>query len=194
MHQHYQKIVPKEIANKTLNYLEFDVPWHQIQYYSNKAQRNITTPRFTYVYGYNSNNKKHYQRKIPEPLRDIFMWVVDTFNYSPNFMLLAKYTLPTHGISFHSDDENFIVKNSPIVGINLCKNQNQKTKFKLKNKQTKKTEIYQLTHRDAYYMSWMNQRTHQHSIPKSQLYQEPRYGITFRQGNEYAINNYYKYN
>lgn len=194
MHLHYPQLLPDGIAVQTIDYLHNQVPWQQIQYYSNKAQRTIKTPRLTYVYGYHKNNNYKFQRKIPKPLREIFLWVAEEFQFTPNFMLLAKYNHPSHSISYHSDDENFIIKGSPIIGINLCLDQTQKLKFKLKNKTTKEIQTYNLSHKDVFYMSWNNQRTHMHSIPKNQAYVTPRYGLTFRQGNEYAINNYYKYN
>ena len=194
MHMHYQNHLPQQIATQTLEYLQTQVPWRQVQYYSNKAQKIINTPRLTYVYGYHRNNNYKFQRKIPEPLKEIFLWVVEEFQFTPNFMLLAKYDNPSHSISYHSDDESFIIKDSPIIGINLCLNQEQTIKFKLKNKSTKQIQTYNLAHRDVFYMSWNNQRTHMHSIPKNQSYVTPIYGLTFRQGNEFAINNYYKYN
>lgn len=191
---YYHSMIPKEIADSTLKYLKTEQKWNQVEYYSKKAQRKIVTPRFTYVYGYHyQNDTLPFKRKIPEQLRPIYLWVLKSFKQYFNFMLITKYSQPNHSISFHSDDETFLVKGSSIIST-IFADQNVQRDFQMKCKQTKKINTYSLSHSDVFEMSYESQRTHMHSVPKRKNINGTRYGITFRNANEQAIYNYYKYN
>lgn len=194
MYLHIKNKLPKTLLVQTAGFLKNNVPWHQVEYYSYKAQKTILTPRLTYVYGYHQNNNLSFQRKIPLELRPLFMWFCNEYNTNFNFMLMAKYNDPNHSISYHSDDETFINLNTPIVALNILEDKTPPLKFKLKNKSTKEIESFSLENGDIFYMSWENQRTHMHGIMKNKNFTGTRYGITFRSGNQKAIHNYYKYN
>ena len=194
MYLHIKNQIPKTLLAQTAGFLKNKTNWNQVEYYSKKAQKTVTTPRLTDVYGYHHSNSYTFQRKIPHELRPTFIWICKTFETEFNFILLAKYNDPNHSISFHSDDESFINKNTPIVALNLLEPDTTPFMFKLKNKQSKKIQNFNLQHGDIFYMSWDNQRTHMHGIPKNKNFKGVRYGITFRSGNSLAIKNYYKYN
>jgi alkylated DNA repair dioxygenase AlkB len=191
---HYKSLIPNQISNKVLIYLKNKKNWNQVKYYSQKAQKEILTPRFTYVYGYHYKNENlSFARTVPVELRELYHWVSKYFGEYYNFMLLTKYTEPNHSISFHSDDESFLIKDSSIIST-IFANPNVTRDFQMKNKLTKEIETFELSHGDVFYMSYESQRTHMHSVPKRKQINGTRYGITFRNGNDKAIYNYYKYN
>ena len=200
---YYPQLLPKDIASKTLKYLHTEVPWRQITYYSNKAKKIILTPRETYVYGFHQENRKQLLldphktsiniKPVPQELRPIYLWVSKYFNEYFNFMLLAKYSKPEHSISFHSDDESFLIKDSSIISVTLSEPSVYR-KFIMKNIKTKEKDEYLLGNQDVFKMSYETQRTHYHGIPKQKQINGIRYGITFRNGNANAFKNYYRYN
>lgn len=93
-----------------------------------------------------------------------------------NFCLINYYPDGDSYISWHSDGESDIIKNSDIVSVNLGGSRI----FKLRNNKTKEVKNVLLKNGDILIMSGNCQNEYQHCVPKSKKYNKPRINLTFR--------------
>lgn len=184
----------KNEADKLLDFLENQVPWGQVKYF--KPQRGyVITPRLTWVAGFHSETlyslSKHHPNPIPDfllPLKDL---IEDFLNTNFNFILFSKYRNENDSITYHSDDESFLGKNPTIASLTL----GDSRPFILKNKKTKESSTFDLSHGDLFVMKNNCQKDFFHAVPKQKEPCGIRYSMTFRRAiNEYGSNNYYTYN
>ena len=193
-YEFYPNFLYKEEADKLLDYLENQVPWGQVKYF--KPERGyVVTPRLTWVAGFHSKNIYPLGNIIPNDIPDFLLplkdLVEDYLKTEFNFILFSKYRDENDSITYHSDDEKFLGKNPIIASLTLGSSR----PFILKNKQTKDSQIFDLSHGDLFVMKENCQKDFFHAVPKQKNECLPRYSLTFRKAlNEYGSNNYYTYN
>ena len=79
-------------------------------------------------------------------------------------------------MSWHSDDEKSLSKNSAIASVSF----GSERKFSFKHKKTKETVSLILEHGSLLLMKDTTQTNWLHSLPKSKKIKEPRINLTFR--------------
>ena len=171
-----------------------EIPWVQVKYY--KPERGyVITPRETWCAGiHNRLDLKNFyleHNDIPDWLLPLKNLVESECKQKFNFLLFAKYRDENDSITFHSDDEKFLGASPTIASITV----GEKRPFLLKNKHTKETQQFNLSHGDLFIMKNDCQKNYLHSVPKQKTSLKTRISITFRNGiNEKASKNYYYYN
>jgi alkylated DNA repair dioxygenase AlkB len=93
-----------------------------------------------------------------------------------NSCLLNLYHDGSEGMSWHSDDEKTIVKNSAIASMSL----GAERKFSFRHKQTKETSSLVLENGSLLVMKAATQHHWQHSLPKTVKITGKRINLTFR--------------
>lgn len=93
-----------------------------------------------------------------------------------NSCLLNLYHNGDEGVSWHSDDEVTLGKNSAIGSFSF----GAERKFSFKHKQTKETVSILLESGSLLVMKGSTQKNWLHSLPKSKKVNKPRVNLTFR--------------
>jgi alkylated DNA repair dioxygenase AlkB len=193
-YEFYKNFLYENEANKLLSFLEQEIPWGQVKYF--KPERGyVVTPRLTWVAGFHTENLYSLPKTSPNPIPEFLIplkgLLEDYLQTNFNFVLFSKYRDENDSISYHGDDERFLGKNPIIASLTLGKSR----PFVLKNKKTKESEIFNLSHGDLFVMKENCQKDFFHALPKQNTPCSTRYSITFRKAlNEYGSNNYYTYN
>lgn len=97
-----------------------------------------------------------------------------------NFVLINRYENGEQYIGFHTDDENDLDGNSPIVGVSLGAERD--FQFKAKKIPVEHKQVIELTLHHGSFIS-MNHPTNKnwsHSLPKRLRVKRPRISLTFR--------------
>ncbi|MEB8432507.1 alpha-ketoglutarate-dependent dioxygenase AlkB [Cocleimonas sp. KMM 6892] len=94
-----------------------------------------------------------------------------------NSCLLNLYHTGAEGLSWHSDNEKELGKNSVIASLSL----GAKRKFSFKHKQSRETVSLELEEGSLLLMKGGTQQHWLHSLPKTTKVHEPRINLTFRQ-------------
>ncbi|GAA0414837.1 alpha-ketoglutarate-dependent dioxygenase AlkB [Cocleimonas flava] len=94
-----------------------------------------------------------------------------------NSCLLNLYHTGAEGLSWHSDNEKELGKNSVIASLSL----GAKRKFSFKHKQSRETVSLELEEGSLLLMKGETQQHWLHSLPKTTKVHEPRINLTFRQ-------------
>lgn len=97
-------------------------------------------------------------------------------NTSFNSCLLNLYHDGEEGMSWHSDDEKALGKNTTIASISL----GAERKFSLKHKEKKQSLSLVLEHGSLLVMQGSMQTHWLHSLPKTKKIKTPRVNLTFR--------------
>jgi len=193
-YEYYRNFLYKKEADKLLDFLENNIPWTQVKYF--KPERGyVVTPRLTWVAGFHQDDFYDLKNFVPNKIPDFLLPLKDLIqNYTQseyNFILFSKYRNEKDSITYHSDDERFLGSNPTIASLTL----GNPRPFVLKNKRTKESEVFNLSHGDLFVMKNNCQKDFFHAVPKQTKEFRPRYSITFRKAlNEYGSSNYYTYN
>tara|TARA_B110000003_G_C16378816_1_gene429608 strand:- start:17 stop:571 length:555 start_codon:yes stop_codon:yes gene_type:complete len=138
------------------------------------------TPRLQRAYG-KSYSFSGSVAEAAEPIPEMFMKIVDFLNkrYHRNFnmMLINWYRDGNDYISMHSDDENQLKENSPVVTISLGVERD----FVLKNMETNERNVYNLENNSVLTMGGTCQKTHKHGLPVRKKVTDYRISLTFRE-------------
>ena len=178
----YLKYNPKfyNISNEDYKELLESCPkfQHEIIIYGKK----IKIPRFQQAYGKSYQYSGTTSEAIPMTrlIKDIRNKISKDLYPNINFnnCLVNWYLDGDNYISFHSDDEKEIVKNTPIVGITFC--EGVARKLRIKDKKSKKTIKDIITSNGSLYvMEGEFQNEFLHGIPK-QKKSGKRISLTFR--------------
>jgi alkylated DNA repair dioxygenase AlkB len=184
----YERFVPKSHADNLFNLLKSEIPWRQVNYYKKDRDKNVITPRLTYVTGnyYENQGNPH-----PEWLLKLKTNVEIMCNEKFNFILYAYYRDGNDSITWHSDDERFLGENNTIAGVSFGNLRD----FQLKNKVTKEIEKIPMAHGDMVIMKNNCQKDYEHAVLKTKENVGERISLTFRKAiTSYANTNYYTYN
>jgi alkylated DNA repair dioxygenase AlkB len=111
---------------------------------------------------------------ILEELKDI---VNATLNTHFNSVLCNLYRDGKDSMGWHSDDEKELGLHPIIASLSF----GAERKFSLRNKQTRISESWTLSHGSLLVMKAGCQSIYQHAIPKTRLLCGPRVNLTFRQ-------------
>lgn len=156
-----------------------EIPWRQDQVFVHGALR--TTKRKVAWYGdqsfpYTYSGVTRHALSWPPGLLELKRIVEDRLGEVFNSCLLNLYNDGSEGMSWHSDDEDSLVKGGAIASLSL----GAERKFSLKHKQTKETVSIVLQHGSLLVMKRETQTHWLHSIPVSTLVHKPRINLTFR--------------
>jgi alkylated DNA repair dioxygenase AlkB len=199
MFKYYPNALPKNLKNSTLIYLKNKIPWKRIKYYSLKRKGFVDNPRATWVCGFHEpylyNIDGINPHPFPKELHPLIKWIQEFTKSKYNFMLFSKYETGQDSITWHSDDEKFITKNTPITSLTLLEDNAEPRRFYLKHSKTKERYSWELENGDIFKMDYECQKHYQHAILKQPETEGIRYSITFRHAaNEFGTKNYYTYN
>jgi len=127
---------------------------------------------FSYVY---SGTAKH---ALPwtEELLELRELAQNTTGSTFNSCLLNLYHNGEEGLSWHSDNEDTLVKNGTIASLSL----GAERKFVFKHRKTKQSIPILLEHGSLLAMKGETQTHWIHSLPKTVTVTEPRISLTFR--------------
>jgi alkylated DNA repair dioxygenase AlkB len=183
----YKGFVPKNYADSFFNLLKSEIPWRQV-IYSKADRNNVVTPRLTYVTGnyYNNQGTPH-----PEWILKLKENVEIQTQTEFNFILYGYYRDGNDSITWHSDDERFLGKNTTIAGVSF----GDPRHFQLRNKETREIEKILMSHGDMIVMKNNCQEDYEHAVLKTKETVGERISLTFRKAiTDYANKNYYTYN
>lgn len=184
----HQEFVPKNYADNLFNLLKSEIPWRQVEYFKRDRGLHVVTPRLTYVTGSFYNNLGNPHPSWILKLKQNIELVTDT---EYNFILYAYYRNGEDSITWHSDDERFLGKNTVISGVSFGNPRH----FQLKNKKTKEIEKILMSHGDLIVMKNNCQENYEHAVLKTKDNVGERISLTFRRAiNNEAFSNYYRYN
>jgi len=93
-----------------------------------------------------------------------------------NSCLLNLYHNGTEGMSWHSDDEDMLVKNASIASLSIGVDR----KFAFKHKDLKEKVTLTLENGSLLEMKGTTQKYWQHALPKTKKVISPRINLTFR--------------
>lgn len=172
-------VLEQEQANRYLNLLLNEVPWRNDE--AVIYGRNIVTNRKVAWYGDNafsytySNTTRHALPWTPVllELKDIAEKHSGT---TFNSCLLNLYHSGEEGMSWHSDDEKELGKNTVIASLSL----GAARKFSFKHKITKEKADVVLGNGTLIIMKGTTQSHWIHSLPKSLKVKSARINLTFR--------------
>ncbi len=145
----------------------------------------IDVPRYQQAYGknYSFSGMSHKALEIPFEFAVFLDWA-NTLDFNGNFngLLVNFYRNGLDYIGSHADDENDLVKESPIISISL----GQTRKFRVRCKKTKKIiKDFELAHGSYLIMGGKMQNKFTHEIVKINGKKgentEKRINITIRQ-------------
>ena len=127
---------------------------------------------FSYVYSGTAKKALPWTTELLE-IREIIQNITDaTFNSC----LLNLYHNGEEGLSWHSDNEDELVKNGTIASLSL----GAERKFVFKHRKTKQSVPIVLEHGSLLAMKGETQRHWVHSLPKTVTVTQPRISLTFR--------------
>jgi alkylated DNA repair dioxygenase AlkB len=145
------------------------------------AGRRIVTKRkiawygdsgFSYFYSGTAKQAKAWAKELLE-IRDIVERVTEA---EYNSCLLNLYHNGSEGLSWHSDNEDTLVRNGTIASLSL----GAERKFVLKHRKTKESVPITLEHGSLLAMEDETQSHWVHSLPKTVKVTAPRISLTFR--------------
>ena len=176
---YYGKILGQKEAG-----LYFDKLMNTIEWKNDEAiiyGKHIITKRKAAWYG-NSNYAYTYSNTTKEAL----IWTKELLELKKiveeitetkfNSCLLNLYHDGNEGMSWHSDDEKSLGKNSTIASLSL----GAERKFALKHRWTKESVSVMLENGSLLVMKGTTQTNWLHSLPKTKKINKPRINLTFR--------------
>ena len=176
---YYGKILGQKEAG-----LYFDKLMDTIEWKNDEAiiyGKHIITKRKAAWYG-NSNYAYTYSNTTKEAL----IWTKELLELKKiveeitetkfNSCLLNLYHDGNEGMSWHSDDEKSLGKNSTIASLSL----GAERKFALKHRWTKESVSVMLENGSLLVMKGTTQTNWLHSLPKTKKINKPRINLTFR--------------
>lgn len=155
------------------------IPWQHDQVFVNGALRNTKrkvawygNERYRYTYSGVTREAQPWTAELLE-LKTL---VEEKLGTAFNSCLLNLYSDGSEGMSWHSDDEAALGKNTTIASLSL----GAERKFMLKHKTTKETRGIVLQHGSLLVMRGETQTHWLHSVPPSAVILKPRVNLTFR--------------
>ena len=118
------------------------------------------------------------RRALPwtDPLLELKQLVEDKLSDRFNSCLLNLYSDGSEGMSWHSDNEEALVKGARIASVSF----GAERKFSLRHKRTKETVSVKLAHGSLLVMMGETQAHWLHSVGVSTTVKNPRVNLTFR--------------
>jgi len=129
---------------------------------------------FDYTYNYSNSPKQ--ALKWTQELAEIKLLIERITESRFNSCLLNLYHDGNEGLSWHSDDEESIVTNTPIASLSL----GAERKFSFKHKRTKQKMSLVLENGSLLVMKDATQTNWLHCLPRSKKITQPRINLTFR--------------
>lgn len=176
---YFEKLMNQQSAK---NY--FDILLDTIEWKNDEALifgKHIITKRkvawygdYDYLYNYSNTTKR--ALIWTEELSELKQIVEGITKAKFNSCLLNLYHNGDEGMSWHSDDEKSLGKNSAIASVSF----GSERKFSFKHKKTKETVSLILEHGSLLLMKDTTQTNWLHSLPKSKKIKDPRINLTFR--------------
>ena len=199
MYSYHPSALPSFHVQTLKNFLQTQVPWRRIVYYSNKRKSYVNNPRATWVCGFHEPYLYSFENINPNPfpknLQPLIKWVQDFTECKYNFLLFSKYETGLDSITWHADDEKFITPGTAITSLTILEDDADSRVFYLKNLKTKEKHSWNLSTGDLFKMNYECQDNYHHAILKEPNTKGVRYSVTFRNGkNKQATKNYYTYN
>ena len=127
---------------------------------------------------YTYSGHTHQAHPIEGALKHIFDEVVDKFRLPFNGVLINLYVDGKVKISPHSDSEDDIIPNSPILSLSLGASRTFKMKKKTPGSEWEKEWL--LGPGDVLIMAGSTQQFWLHQVPRESSVKEPRLNLTFR--------------
>jgi len=177
--QYYGKVLKQAEAGFYLDKLLNNIGWKNDE--AIIFGRHIITKRkvawygdagFSYTYSNTTKQALPWTKELLE-LKGI---VEKLSGSSFNSCLLNLYHNGEEGMTWHSDDEKCLGKNTVIASLSL----GAARKFALKHKQDKQTVTIMLESGSLLVMKGVTQSNWLHSLPKTQKVTKPRVNLTFR--------------
>lgn len=176
---YYGKIMTASEANTYYDLLLKNINWKNDEaFYHGK---HIVTKRKVAWYGdqgflYTYSNTTKQALPWTEELIDLKIKIELITNSTFNSCLLNLYHDGNEGMTWHSDDERFLGKNTVIASVSF----GAERKFSFKHKSTKKTISLLLENGSLLLMKGNTQSNWLHSLPLSSKINHPRINLTFR--------------
>ena len=166
-------------ANHYLQLLLKDVPWKNDE--AIIYGKHIVTKRKVAWYGdegfaYTYSNTTKFAIPWTEALFALKTKVETAVQKKFNSCLLNLYHDGSEGMTWHSDDEEALGKNTTIASLSL----GAERKFSFKHKRTKQTVSMILENSGLLIMKGETQTHWLHSLPKTTRVTRPRVNLTFR--------------
>lgn len=127
-------------------------------------------------YTYNYSNSPKQALKWTQELAQLKLLIERITESRFNSCLLNLYHDGNEGLSWHSDDEESILTNTPIASLSL----GAERKFSLKHKRTKQKVSLVLENGSLLVMKDATQTNWLHCLPRSKKVTQPRINLTFR--------------
>lgn len=176
---YYGKIMTASEANMYYDLLLKNINWKNDEaFYHGK---HIVTKRKVAWYGdqgflYTYSNTTKQALPWTEELIDLKIKIELITNSTFNSCLLNLYHDGNEGMTWHSDDERSLGKNTVIASVSF----GAERKFSFKHKSTKKTISLLLENGSLLLMKGNTQSNWLHSLPLSSKINHPRINLTFR--------------
>jgi alkylated DNA repair dioxygenase AlkB len=176
---YFGTVVDQPTADKYFEDLMRTVDWRQDELVI--AGRRIVTKRqiawygdsaFSYVYSGTAKQAKEWTAELLE-IRELVEAVTEA---KYNSCLLNLYHDGSEGLSWHSDNEDTLVRHGTIASLSL----GAERKFVFKHRKTKESVPIILEHGSLLAMKGETQSHWIHSLPKTVKVTEPRISLTFR--------------
>ncbi|EOR96108.1 alkylated DNA repair protein [Arcticibacter svalbardensis MN12-7] len=176
---YYGKIFADHLATQYLETLLGTITWKNDE--AVIFGKHIITKRKAAWYGdeeyeYTYSNTTKRALKWTKELLAIKQLVEDKSQIKYNSCLLNLYHTGDEGMSWHSDDEKSLGKNTSIASVSF----GGERKFMLKHKVEKTTISIILEHGSLLVMKGATQSNWLHSLPKTKKIGTPRVNLTFR--------------
>ena len=177
--QYYGKVIQEMVADDYFEKLMQNIAWKNDQ--AIIFGRQITTKRKVAWYGdqayeYTYSNVNRYALPWTVELLELRQRVQQLTGERFNSCLLNLYHTGEEGMSWHSDDETDLKKNSAIASLSF----GAERKFAFKHKQSKeKVELY-LEHGSLLVMKDTTQSHWLHRLPPTKKVSTARINLTFR--------------
>jgi alkylated DNA repair dioxygenase AlkB len=176
---YYGSILESRQAKEYFSHLEKNISWEH-----DKALirgKSIVTKRQVAWYGdagfaYTYSGHTHHSLCWTDQLLKLKNKVEDQCNETFNSCLLNYYENGETGMSWHSDSEKALGKNTVIASLSL----GAERKFVFRHKESKKKVNLLLEHGSLLVMKGATQSHWQHALPKTKSVRYPRINLTFR--------------
>lgn len=179
MVNYYGKLLNQEVADNYFSKLSQNIEWQNDKILI--FGKHIVTKRKVAWYG--DKQFKYTYSKIPKlaliwtkELLEIKSVIENKTGESFNSCLLNLYHNGEESMSWHSDDEKDLKKNSAIASLSL----GAERKFTFKHKESKEKVAFVLEHGSLLLMKNETQSYWLHQLPKTKLIKSPRINLTFR--------------
>lgn len=176
---YYGKLFNQEVADNYFSKLSQNIEWQNDKILI--FGKHIVTKRKVAWYG--DKQFKYTYSKIPKlalswtkELLEIKSAIENKTGESFNSCLLNLYHNGEENMSWHSDDEKDLKKNSAIASLSL----GAERKFTFKHKESKEKVAFVLEHGSLLLMKNETQSYWLHQLPKTKLIKSPRINLTFR--------------